>query len=65
MSTTARKARKRAGIKFTKAAKVGTPFLERSWVKALVMHPISGRYPLGQGPRSAKKIKRALKARTN
>lgn len=65
MSTAARKARKRAGIKFTKTPKVGTPFLERSWVTALVMHPVSKRYPLGMAPRSAKKIARALKARTN
>lgn len=36
MATAARKARKRAGIKFEKAAKVGTPVAERSFVTAPV-----------------------------
>lgn len=40
MSTAARKARKRAGIPFTKAPKVGTPLEERSFVTA----PVFRRY---------------------
>jgi hypothetical protein len=60
MSNTARKARKRAGIKFEKAAKVGTPVKERAWFALPIFDLKSG----GFRNRSAKKIKRALEHRT-
>jgi hypothetical protein len=63
MSTAARKARKRAGIKFVRTPKVATPLLERSWFTQ--MFPgLPGTRSQGQMvPRSAKKIRRALSAR--
>jgi len=55
MSNTARKARKRAGIRFTKEAKIATPFLERSWFHELVTG-FNGRKPANTPrPRSLKK----------
>jgi hypothetical protein len=63
MSTAARKARKRAGIPFAKAPKVGTPFRERAWFSELVTG-FNGR-DLATIPRrrSAAKRLRALKDR--
>jgi hypothetical protein len=61
MSTTARKARKRAGIKFEKAAKVGTPILERAFFTQLVFGPAATKHASRRQPRSAKKIAAALK----
>ncbi|TFC59463.1 MULTISPECIES: hypothetical protein [unclassified Cryobacterium] len=60
MSNTARKARKRAGIKFEKAAKVGTPVMERAWFALANFDAKTFEFR----PRSAKKIKRALEHRT-
>lgn len=60
MSNTARKARKKAGIKFEKAAKVGTPILQRAWFAL----PIFDAKAADFRPRSAKKVKRALEHRT-
>ena len=63
MSTAARKARKRAGIKFSKLPKVGTPFQERSWFNQLVTG-FNGRQPAQvPRPRSAQKRLRALRDR--
>lgn len=63
MSTTARKARKRAGVKFERTPKTPTPLMERSWFAALVRGPVGTRHADRVQPRSAAKIKRALKAR--
>ncbi|MDY7542650.1 MULTISPECIES: hypothetical protein [unclassified Cryobacterium] len=60
MSTAARKARKRAGIKFEKAAKVGTPFKERAWYALPILDIKSAG---GWRNRSAKKLQAALDAR--
>lgn len=59
MSTRARKARKRAGKKFTKEPKVGTPPEQRSYVTALVRKP-NGKMK----PRSQKSVDRYLEGRT-
>lgn len=48
MSTAARKARKRAGIKFTKAPKVGTPVAERAFVTMPVVRRQGDAVPAGQ-----------------
>lgn len=63
MSTAARKARKRAGIKFEKTQKVGTPFQERAWFRALVLGPTGTRHAGQMQRRSKKKRDRALRAR--
>lgn len=63
MSTAARKARKRAGIKFEKAPKVGTPIQERAWFSALVWGAPGTRFEAKQRRRSAAKRQRALEAR--
>lgn len=58
MSTAERKARKRAGIKFERAPKTGTPLIERAWFESLLFDPKNGwRQP------STKKRIRALKDR--
>lgn len=63
MSTAARKARKRAGIKFEKQPKVGTPFQDRAWFSQLVTG-FNGRQPAALPRlRSAKKRLRALRDR--
>jgi len=63
MSTAARKARKRAGIPFVKAPKVGTPFPERAWFNELVTG-FNGRGLASiPRPRSAQKRLRALQDR--
>lgn len=65
MSTAARKARKRAGIKFEKPAKVPTPVLDRSWFAALVPGATGTKYEGKLRPRSKKSIEKALEHRTN
>ena len=60
MSTAARKARKIAGIKFEKPAKVATPVAERSWFAIPIFNARTAEYR----PRSAKKVARAMAART-
>lgn len=50
MSNAARKARKRAGIKFEKAAKVGTPVEDRSFIWAPVFRGPRDAMPIGSGP---------------
>jgi len=63
MSTAARKARKRAGIPFVKAQKVGTPFPERAWFNELVTG-FNGRHLASvPRPRSEAKRLRALRDR--
>lgn len=57
MANTERKARKRAGIKFTKPAKVGTPLLER------VIPTVHDRNGRSVGPLITHLSKRVLKAR--
>lgn len=58
MSTSDRKARKRAGVKFERKIKTGTPLIERAWFESLIFDPKSGwRQP------STKKRIRALKDR--
>ena len=42
MSNTARKARKKAGIQFSKPAKVGTPPYERAIPEVRKKHPLFG-----------------------
>jgi hypothetical protein len=64
MSTTARKARKRAGMKFEKAAKVGTPVMERSFFALPVNGPAATKHENRRQPRSPKKIAAALAGRT-
>ncbi len=63
MSNTARKARKRAGIKFSKPAKVGTPLEERAYFWAPVMGAPSTKFAGSQMPRSKKKLEQMRKAR--
>lgn len=65
MSTAARKARKRAGIKFEKAQKVGTPPEQRSYVTQPVQGPAGTKFANYQQPRSAKKRERFLKRFTS
>jgi hypothetical protein len=60
MSTAARKARKRAGIPFVKAQKVGTPFPERAWFNELVTGFNGRGLATLPRPRSAQKRRRAL-----
>ena len=65
MSTAARKARKRAGIPFTKPPKVGTPLEERSFVTAEVYRKPGDLMPHGfrrafVAPRSPARIARFL-----
>lgn len=63
MSTAARKARKREGIPFVKAQKVGTPFVERAWFNGLVTG-FNGRHlASAPRPRSEAKRLRALRDR--
>ena len=58
MSTAERKARKRAGVKFERKSKTGTPLIERAWFESLLFDPKNGwRQP------STKKRIRALKDR--
>ena len=53
-----RKARKRAGTKFERTPKTGTPLIERAWFESLLFDPKNGwRQP------STKKRIRALKDR--
>lgn len=60
MSTTERKARKRAGVKFERIPKVGTPLTERaSFNVSHVWDPVLGR----MRPASVSKRQRALEAR--
>jgi hypothetical protein len=62
MATAARKARKRAGIPFTKAAKVPTPVGLRSFVTAPVMRRAGDATPEGfaafalAAPRAPKRV---------
>lgn len=69
MSTTARKARKKAGIPFTpKAPKVATPLIERAFVTEPVLRRDGDALPIGFigtatglfGPRSPLRIARFL-----
>ena len=58
MGNAERKARKRAGLKFERTPKTGTPLIERAWFESLLFDPKRGwRQP------STKKRIRALKAR--
>lgn len=66
MSTTARKARKRAGIPFTKAQKVATPLTSRSFVANPVYRKPGDLMPTGfrfsvVGPRSPRRVVAFLK----
>lgn len=61
MSTTARKARKRAGIQFTKPQKVGTPVHERAWFGMSFPGLPGTKFALDFMPRSEKKKERALR----
>jgi len=63
VSTAARKARKRAGIKFEHTAKVGTPLQDRAWFNELVLGVKGTRYAGSPVPRSWNKKLRALQAR--
>lgn len=60
MSTAARKARKRAGIPFSKPAKVGTPPEERSYVNGTVPGPAGTKHDGMPRSRSTKKVARFL-----
>lgn len=60
MSTAARKARKRAGIPFTKAQKVGTPPHLRSYVTQPVMAPEGTKNAGRRQGRSPQKVKAFL-----
>lgn len=60
MGNAARKARKRAGVRFEKAAKVGTPRESRSWFTAEFWGLKGTRHAHELLPRSAKKRARAL-----
>ncbi|MDY0984648.1 hypothetical protein SOM10_12150 [Microbacterium sp. CFBP9023] len=67
MSTTARKARKRAGIKFTpKPQKVGTPVEQRAFVTAPVRRASGDAIPVGfkslMAPRSPKRVERFIQS---
>lgn len=58
MANAARKARKRAGVKFERKPKTGTPLIERAWFESVIFDPKTGwRQP------STKKRIRALKDR--
>lgn len=56
MSTADRKARKRAGIPFVKAQKVGTPPEERSYVNQPVPGPAGTKFQNYTQPRSTAKV---------
>lgn len=60
MSTATRKARKRAGIPFVKAAKTPTPPSERSYVTGTVPGPVGTKYEAMPQSRSEKKVKNFL-----
>lgn len=60
MGNTARKQRKRDGIKFTKAPKVPTPPSERSYVTQPVPGPAGTHLQNAAQPRSKKSIERFL-----
>lgn len=60
MATAARKARKRAGIPFTKAQKTPTPPFERSYVTEAVPGAPTTKYQGEYVRRSDKKVKRFL-----
>ncbi|AWN03387.1 hypothetical protein PBI_COUNT_65 [Microbacterium phage Count] len=60
MATAARKARKRAGIKFEKKAKTPTPPHERSYVTQPVQGPGGTKFENYTQPRSEKKRQRFL-----
>lgn len=60
MATAARKARKRAGIPFVKAQKVGTPPENRSFVTQPVHGPAGTKFETYQQPRSTSKVKKFL-----
>lgn len=62
MSNTARKARKRAGIPFVKAAKVGTPLEDRAWFNEVLPGAHGTRYANEFVPRSAAKNSRKGRA---
>ena len=62
MSNAARKARKRAGIKFEKPAKVGTPLESRKWFAGLVWGSPGTSYDGRLRPRSELKRYRAMDA---
>lgn len=64
MSTTARKARKRAGVPFAKPQKTPTPPEQRSYVTELVRGPATTRNAGRLQPRSPKKVARFLQDRT-
>lgn len=64
MSTTSRKARRRAGIKFERTPKTGTPLTERAWFTELVPGP---KGTINEGkmvPRSVRKRAKAFAARS-
>jgi hypothetical protein len=63
MSTAARKARKRASVKFVRTPKVGTPLTERAWFQAVVPGAFGTRHSAEFRSRSNKKRAAALKAR--
>lgn len=60
MSTAARKARKRAGIKFEKAPKVATPPQQRSYVLFPVPGADSTKFGGSWRTRSSKKVQQYL-----
>lgn len=60
MSNTERKARKRAGVKFERVPKVGTPLVERAWFNTSSNWDPARRAWV---PASASKRQRALEAR--
>lgn len=60
MSTAARKARKRAGIKFVHPTKTPTPLLERAWFAALHPGPPHTKLSTRLMPRSPAKVTKAL-----
>lgn len=64
MSTAARKARKRAGIQFAHAVKVGTPLQDRAWWRELLPGPEGTKNEWVRRPRSWKKREAALNARS-
>lgn len=65
MSTGARKARKRAGLKHPKigAVKVGTPLQDRAWWNEVLQGAAGTREPLRLRSRSTRKRLAALAAR--
>ena len=63
MSTKARKDRKRDGIKFEKAQKIGTPVEDRAEFNRMVIGPKGTRYAGQQVPINPKHLKKALAAR--